>query len=65
MPLIRQFSGTVFTEEFVEDLLESFDPLIPAMRRLDDKDKTDQMPPSPEDVTQNITGLHDGRLQCC
>ena len=42
MPLIRQFSGTVFTEEFVEDLLQSFDPLLPAMMRLDNKDKTDQ-----------------------
>ena len=50
MSLIRQFSGTVFTEEVVEDLLESFDPLLPAMRRLDNKDKTDQTPPTREDV---------------
>ena len=57
MPLIRQFSGTVFTEEFVEDLLQSFDPLLPAMRRLDNKDKTDQTPPTREDVVNLLKSV--------
>lgn len=66
MPLIRQFSGTVFTEAFVEDLLESFDPLIPAMKRLDNKDKTDQTPPSREDVTQVLKNVDENEtLQVC
>ena len=66
MPLIRQFSGTVFSEEFVEDLLESFDPLIPAMKRLDNKDKTDQTPPSREDVIQVLKNVDENEtLQVC
>ena len=57
MPLIPQFSSTVFTEEFVEDLLQSFNPLIPAMKRLDNKDKTDQTPPTREDVIQVLRNV--------
>ena len=57
MPLIRRFSDTVFDEEFVEDLLESFDPLLPAMRRLDNKDKTEQTPLTREDVIQLLKNV--------
>ena len=65
MLLIRQFSGTVFTE-FAEDLLESLDPLIPAMKRLDNKDKTDQTPPSREDVIQVLRNVDENEtLQAC
>ena len=41
MPLIRQFHGTIFSEQFVDDLLSSFDHLLPALARLDNKDKGD------------------------
>ena len=38
MPLIRQYSGTLFTAEFVEDLLNSFNDLLSALARMDDDD---------------------------
>ena len=42
MTLIHQYSGTTFVPEFVEDLLNFFNDLLPALARLDIKDKTDQ-----------------------
>lgn len=50
MLLIRQYSGRVFTSEFVEDLLNSLDDLLPALARMDNKDKSDITPASKEDV---------------
>lgn len=59
MPLIRQFHGTIFSEQFVDDLLSSFDHLLPALARLDNKDKGDQMPPSREDVVSLLRNLNE------
>ena len=56
MPLIRQYSGTIFNAEFVEDLLSS-DELLPALARMDDQDKTDQTPASQEDVVALLRNL--------
>lgn len=56
-PLICQFSGTVFTEEFVEDILESVNELIPAIQRLNNKDKCNQTPPTREDVNQVLRNV--------
>ena len=57
MPLIRQFHGTLFCDQFLDDLLSSFDHLLPALSRLDNKDKTDQTPPSREDVVSLLRNL--------
>lgn len=66
MPLIRQFHGTLFCDQFLDDLLSSFDHLLPALSRLDNKDKTDQMPPSREDVVSLLRNLdQDTDLRQC
>ena len=57
MPLLRQYAGTVFTHEFIEDLLSSFDPLVPAMVRVDNKDKSDQAAPTRENVVGLLKNL--------
>ena len=49
MPLIHQYSGTIFVPEFVEDLLNSFNDLLPALATMDNKDKTDQTSASREE----------------
>lgn len=59
MPLIRQFHGTIFSEQFVDDLLSSFDHLLPALARMDNKDKGDQTPPSREDVVSPLRNLNE------
>ena len=59
MPLIRQFHGTIFSEQFVDDLLSSFDHLLPALARFDNKDKGDQTPPSREDVVSLLRNLNE------
>lgn len=65
MPLIRQFHGTIFSEQFVDDLLSSFDHLLPALARFDNKDKGDQTPPSREDVVSLLRNLNENtELQC-
>jgi len=56
-PLIRQYSGTIFNAEFVEDLVGSFDDLLPALARMDNKDKTDQTPAGREDVVGLLRNL--------
>lgn len=66
MPLIGQFHGTLFCDQFLDDLLSSFDHLLPALSRLDNKDKTDQMPPSREDVVSLLRNLdQDTDLRQC
>ena len=66
MPLIRQFHGTLFCDQFLDDLLSSFDHLLPALSRLDNKDKTDQTPPSREDVVSLLRNLdQDTDLRQC
>jgi len=57
MPLIWQNSGSIFVPEFVEDLLSSFDKLLPALARMDNKDKTDQTPVSLEDMVSFLKNL--------
>ena len=57
MPLLRQYAGTVFTHEFIKDLLSSFDPMVPAMVRVDNKDKSDQTAPTREDVVGLLKNL--------
>lgn len=66
MPLIRKYSGSIFVPEFVEDLLNSFDELLPALARMDKKDKTDQTPASREDVVSLLKNLdqNTARFQC-
>lgn len=50
LPLLQQYSGTIFTPEFVEDIASRFEPLRDVLSRLDNKDKSTSQPASREDV---------------
>lgn len=54
LPLLRQFSGSIFNEQFVEDLVAPFAALRDALAKLDNKDKTNNEPATRQDV---ITAL--------
>ena len=57
-PLIEQYSGTVYTHEFVQDLSSAFEPLKDALARLDNKDKTTHDPPTKEDAVAVLRKIH-------
>ena len=50
LPLLQQYSGTIFMPEFVEDLASRMEPLQDVLSRLDNKDKRTSQPASREDV---------------
>ena len=50
LPLLQQYSATIFMPEFVKDLVSCFEPLPDVISRLDNKDKSTSQPPSREDV---------------
>ena len=58
LPLIEQYSGTVFTHEFVQDLCSAFHPLKDALARLDNKDKTTHDAPTKEDTVAVLRKIH-------
>ena len=58
LPLIEQYSGTVYTHEFVQDLSSAFEPLKDAFARLDNKDKTTHDPPTKEDAVAVLRKIH-------
>lgn len=57
IPLIRQYSGTIFVPEFVQDLLQLLQSLSAALSRLDNKDKSTTEPPTREDVISVLRTL--------
>lgn len=50
LPLLCQFSGSVFQEQFVEDLVAPFEDLHDALVKLDNKDKSNNDPATRQDV---------------
>ena len=58
LPLIEQYSGTVFTHEFVQDLCSAFHPLKDALARLDNKDKSTHDVPTKEDTVAVLKQIH-------
>ena len=50
IPLLQQYSGTIFMPEFVDDLASRLEPLKDVLSRLDNKDKSTSQPASREDV---------------
>ena len=50
LPLLQQYSGSIFMPEFVQDLASRLEPLKDALSRLDNKDKSTSQPASREDV---------------
>ena len=50
LPLLQQYSGTIFMPDFVDDLASRLEPLNDMLSRLDNKDKSTSQPASREDV---------------
>ncbi len=50
LKLFRAYSGKVFEKSFVDELEGFITPLLPALKRLDNKDKDTTEPPTKADV---------------
>ena len=50
LPLLQQYSGTIFMPEFVDNLASRLEPLKDVLSRLDNKDKSTSQPGSRDDV---------------
>ena len=55
---ISRFKGTVFTTSFVDQLEKFCRPIMPALRRLDDKDRYVHDPPDKDDILDVIEAIH-------
>lgn len=55
---ISRFKGTVFTNSFVNQLERFCEPIMPALRRLDNKDRYCHDPPDKDDVLDVIEAVH-------
>lgn len=55
---ISCFKGTVFTNSFVNQLEQFCQPIMPALRRLDNKDKYCHDPPDKDDILDVIEAVH-------
>lgn len=55
---IMAYRGTVFTEEFVDDLCNFVDPIVDPLRRVDNKDKLDMDPPDANDVLKILKAIN-------
>ena len=60
LPLLQQYSGTIFMPDFVDDLASCLEPLKDVLSRLDNKDKSTSKPASREDV-MSLLGTIDGQ----
>ena len=52
------YRGTIFTEEFVDDLKKFVDPIVDPLRRVDNKDKLDMDPPDANDVLKILKAIN-------
>ncbi len=52
LPLIRQFSGSILSENFVEDLISPFEAMEESLRKLLNKDKANNETASRQEVIQ-------------
>ena len=50
LPLIRQFGGSILSPLFVEDLVAPFEAMEDALKKLDNKDKSNNDPATSQDV---------------
>ena len=55
---ISRFKGTVFTNSFVNQLESFCEPIMPALRRLDNKDRYCHDPPDKDDILDVIEAVH-------
>ena len=55
---IMAYRGTVFMEEFVDDLRRFVDPITDPLRRVDNKDKLDTDPPDANDVLKILKAIN-------
>ena len=55
---IIKHRGTVFTPTFVDKVQTFCDPLLPALGRLDNKDRNSNDPPDKDDVLDVIEAIH-------
>ena len=55
---ISRFKGSVFTNSFVDQLQAFCEPIMPALRRLDNKDKHCHDPPDKDDILDVIEAIH-------
>ena len=55
---ISRFKGTVFTTSFVNQLETSCEPIMPALRRLDNKDRYCHDAPDKNDILDVIEAVH-------
>ena len=55
---ISRFKGTVFTNSFVNQLERFCEPIMPALRRLDNKDRYCHDPPDKDDILDVIEAVH-------
>ena len=55
---ISRYKGTVFTSSIVDQLEAFCDPILPALQRLDNKDRTSNEPPDKDDILDVITAVH-------
>lgn len=56
--IVEKYKGTVFTTTFVDQLHDFCHPILPALRRLDNKDKYCQEPADKDDVLDVIEAVH-------
>lgn len=55
---IARYRGTVFTPSFVDQLENFCQPITPALRRLDNKDRNCNEPPDKDDILDVIEAIH-------
>ena len=55
---IMAYRGTIFTEEFVDDLRKFVDPIVDPLRKVDNKDKLDMDPPDANDVLKILKAIN-------
>ena len=58
LPLLQQYSGSIFMPEFVQDLASRLEPLKDVLSRLDNKDKSTSQPASREDVVSLLRTIN-------
>jgi len=56
---IRPYKGTVFTEQFLEEIQNFVDPITDSLRRLDNKDRLVNEPPDADDVLEVLKAISD------
>lgn len=58
---IRRYKGTVFTDQFVDQIDTFVEPILQSLRRLDNKDRSDSNPPETEDVLDVLRAINDNQ----